>query len=87
MKIILIRTGGFIPMTKKAEQEVSWSEPEIQALLDEIKTDAEPGQARDKTGYLINYKAETFPIDWGKIPAKYLATFEEMKDKLVISKK
>jgi len=87
MKINLIRTGGFIPVTKKAEQEVDWSEEEVQLLIDAIKTGEAPGHARDKAGYHINYNAETFSIDWEKIPAKYITTFEELKDKLAIVKK
>jgi len=87
MKINLIRTGGFIPVTKKAEQEVDWSEEEVQSLIDAIKTGEGTGQARDKTGYHISYNAEFFPIEWEKIPVKYITTFEELKDKLAIVKK
>jgi hypothetical protein len=84
MKITLIRKGGIIPITKKAEQEVSWSEEEIQSLIDEIKKNDEPGIARDSTNYLLNCNNETFAIDWDKIPGEYIKTFENLKDNLAI---
>jgi len=85
MKITLVRTGGFIPITKKSEKEVDWTDDEFKLLVSTIKTDGR-GAARDNTSYLIKSKAGTFPIDWGKIPAKYVDTFEELKDNLAIVK-
>ena len=87
MKITLIRTGGLLPITKEAEKEVDLSEDEMQSLLETIKTNDEPGEARDKTSYLINYNAETLPINWDKIPAEHIKTFEHLKDNLTIVKK
>ena len=87
MKITLIRTGGLLPITKKADGEVDLSEDEMQSLLETIKTSDNAGEARDKTGYLINYNAETLPIDWDKIPAEHIKTFEDLKDNLAIVKK
>jgi hypothetical protein len=87
MLITLIRTGGFIPITKKAEKEVDWSESEMRQLLDQIeKKDEGPGQARDATEYQLMYNAGTFSIDWDKIPAKYKKMFDELKDNLAIVK-
>ncbi|MCW3105899.1 MAG: hypothetical protein JWQ09_405 [Segetibacter sp.] len=87
MQITLIRTGGIIPITKKAVKDVDWSEEEMRELLKVIKNEEEgPGQERDATGYQLMYNAGTFSIDWEKIPAKYKKTFEELKEKLAIVK-
>ena len=86
MLITLIRTGGIIPVTKKAAKEVDWTEDEMRELLKQIQNDEGPGQKRDATGYEIMYNAGTFSIDWDKIPAKYKKTFEELKDNLAIVK-
>jgi hypothetical protein len=84
MKITLLRTGGLLPITKKAEQEVKWTEEEITSLLNLIKANDQPGQARDNTNYTLKYSAGTFPIQWEKIPAEYLETFNGLKEKLMV---
>lgn len=87
MHITLLRTGGIIPVTKKAEKEVEWSDEEMKELVKTIKNDAaDPGQKRDATGYLLINNAGTFHIDLEKVPAKYKKTFEELKDNLKIEK-
>ena len=65
MKITLLRTGGIIPMTKKAEKEVDWSKEEMKELLSNIRTgDEGAGENRDATEYQLSYNTETFSIDW-----------------------
>lgn len=85
MKIELIRTGGIIPVIKKAEKEVDWSEEDIQEIINRTEAE-EPGKMRDATNYHLNYNAGTFPIDLEKVPAKYKETLEELKDNLKITK-
>ena len=88
MQITLLRTGGIIPITKKAEKEVDWSEDEMNELLSHIKLESDdPGQARDATGFHLKNNAGTVPIDMEKVPAKYKKAFEELKDNLKIVKK
>lgn len=83
MQITLLRTGGIIPMTKKAEKDVSWSEQEAQELMKTIGIENyKPGESRDATGYQLTLNNETIAIDWEKIPLKYQKTFEELKDSL-----
>lgn len=86
MHLTLIRTGGIIPMTKKAEKEVDWSEDELKGLLKTIKNNEGPGEKRDVSEYQLMYDAGIHPIDWEKIPAKYKKTFDELKDNLRIVK-
>ncbi|MCW3081439.1 hypothetical protein [Segetibacter sp.] len=86
MRITLLRTGGIIPVTKKAEKNVDWTSDELSELIKVIKNEEGAGQKRDATGYQLKYNAGTFSIDWEKIPAKYKKTFEELKDDLAIVK-
>ena len=86
MQITLIRTGGIIPITKKADKEVDWSQDEMNELLKLISEDEDPGQKRDATGYQLKNNAGTFSIDLEKVPALYKKTFDELKDNLTIVK-
>jgi hypothetical protein len=87
MRITLLRTGGFIPMTKKAETEVNWTDEEMEKLIDKIKIeDDEPGNKRDATSYQLMYAGGTYPIDIEKVPPEYGSTFDELKNNLKVSK-
>ena len=87
MLITLVRNGGIIPITKKAEKEVDWTEDEINKLLKVSQNaDEGPGQMRDSAAYQLQTYAGTFPIDLDKVPAKNKKTFEELKDNLKIVK-
>jgi hypothetical protein len=88
MHITLIRTGGIIPITKKAETNVDWSDSELDVLLKAIGGKGEsPGQSRDAMGYQLATGTGTFTIDLEKVPAKYKNTFDELKDKLKVVKR
>lgn len=93
MHITLTRTGGIIPVTKKAETEVSLTENEMQ----EIRNSAEIKEnkntlMRDSTAYMLSYNNDSFEInvdfeiDVDKVPAKYKAMFDALKDNLRIVK-
>jgi hypothetical protein len=87
MRITLLRTGGFIPMTKKAETEVNWSDEEMEKLMDKIRTENdEPGNKRDATSYQLMYDGGTCPIDIEKVPPEYSSTFNELKNNLKVSR-
>ena len=87
MRITLLRTGGFIPVTKKAETEVDWTNDEMEKLMDKIRIeDNEPGNKRDATSYELIYDGGTCPIDIEKVPPQYRSTFDDLKDNLKISK-
>lgn len=88
MKITLVRSGGIIPMTKKAETDVDWSQDELNELLQTIGVERHsPAIARDASSYSLQAGDRTLSIDWDKIPGKYKKVFEEMKDNLKIEKK
>ena len=64
MEITLLRTGGIIPIQKKAKEVVTWDEKEIEALIDHIKTENSPSrQARDNTQYQLVYNDKSFSIN------------------------
>lgn len=87
MLITLLRFGGIIPITKKAEKEVDWTDEEMTALLSVIKDDdAGHENKRDVTGYELKYNAGTFSINMEKVPAKYKKIFDDLVDDLVIVK-
>lgn len=85
MEITLIRTGGIIPMQKKATIEVSLSETELDAIMDSIKAEGD-SRMRDNTQYQLEYKGKIFSIDLEKVPKKYKKTFDSLKDNLQIIK-
>lgn len=86
MEITLIRTGGMIPVTKKAAKEVDWNEKDLDKLISTIKTDDNPGEMRDNTQYQLLYNKQSFPVNLERIPKKYKKTFESLKDNLQIVK-
>lgn len=86
MKITLIRTGGIIPVTKKAAKEVDWNEKDLDKLITVIKADDKPGEMRDNTQYQLMYNEQSIPVDLERIPKKYEKTFEGLKDNLKIVK-
>ena len=88
MHITLIRTGGIVPITKKAETHVDWSEKEMNSLLKAISSSGGgPGKSRDATTYELVTDAGITPIDLENVPAKFKKTFDELKDKLAVVKR
>jgi hypothetical protein len=85
MEITFLRTGGIIPITKKSNTIVDWSETEVQELLSLIRAD-NMGQMRDETQYQLVYNDQTVAIDIDKVPKKYKKTFERLKEDLRIVK-
>lgn len=86
MEITLIRTGGMIPVIKKAAKEVDWNEKDLDKLVSLIKADDKPGEMRDNTQYQLMYNEQAVPVDLERIPKKYKKTFESLKDNLQIVK-
>ncbi len=86
MKLTLIRTGGIIPIIKKANAEVDWSENEIDELINSFTEDDKSATMRDSTQYQLKFNDQTFSIDLEKVPLKYKKVFEQLKDNLKIVK-
>ena len=86
MKIKLVRTGGFIAVTKAAETEVDLTDKELDRLLDVIKPDHSAHRIKDGTYYEVTAGTTRKPVDLEKVPAEYKALFNKLKDNLKIVK-
>lgn len=86
MKIKLIRTGGFIPITKVAESEVNLSDKELASLLVIIKPDSDAPRIKDGNYYELTVGSASTPVDLEKVPDEYKALFSKLKNDLRIIK-
>jgi len=86
MKIKLIRTGGFLPVTKAAETEVSLSYKEIDSLLLIIQPDPAAPRIKDGNYYELAVGPRNTPVDLEKVPEEYRELFSKLKKDLKIIK-
>jgi len=86
MKVKLIRTGGFIPITKMAETEVTLSEQELASLMVIIKPDPAAPRIKDGNYYELTVGNSSTPVDLEKVPDEYKALFSKLKSELRITK-
>ena len=86
MKIKLTRTGGFIPVTKTAETEVSLSDRELVKLIDIIKPDITGYRIKDGNYYELSVGSKSTPVDLEKVPEEYKDLFRKLKAELKITK-
>jgi hypothetical protein len=87
MKIKLIRTGGFIPVIKAAEIEVSLTDKELDRLLEIIRPDPSAPKIKDGNSYELTVGSNRTPIDLEKVPDEYKTLFSKLKSDLKIIKK
>ncbi len=83
MEIKLQRFGGMIPMKQEATAKVSWTDQELEQLIDHICRDdkKEPEHMNEICHYLA-VEGREIPVDLKKVPPKYKATFEGLKAEL-----
>ena len=86
MKIKLIRTGGFLPITKEAEADVNLSDQQVKQLIEIIRPDPIPSPVKDGHYYLLDIGTKSTPVDLEKVPDEYKAIFSKLKDDLKIIK-
>jgi hypothetical protein len=86
MKIKLVRTGGFIPVTKVAETEVNISDKELNRLLEIIQPDPDAPRIRDGNYYELSVGTTSNPVDLEKVPDEYKDLFSRLKSELRIIK-
>jgi hypothetical protein len=86
MKIKLIRTGGFLPITKEAEADVNLSDIQVTQLLEIIKPDRISSPIKDSHYYLLDIGTKSTLVDLEKVPEEYKALFSKLKDDLKIIK-
>ena len=86
MKVKLIRTGGFIPVTKAAETEVNLTDKELVRLLEVIQPDPKAHRIKDGNHYELNAGKYSSPVDLEKVPDEFKALFIKLKSDLRIIK-
>jgi hypothetical protein len=86
MKIKLIRTGGFIPVTKEAEADVDMSDIQVKKLLEIIQPDRIASPVKDGHYYLLEVGTKSTAIDMEKVPDEYKDLFSKLKTDLRIIK-
>ena len=88
MKIRLVQSGGFLPVTKVAVTEVDWTKEEGEDFLSEIAVDdsKKSSQVRDGIDHTIEIDDKEVTVDLKKASGKYAEIFEELKNNLKIVK-
>jgi hypothetical protein len=86
MIIKLIRTGGFIPITKAAETDVTISDQELASLLVTIKHDPAAPRIKDGNYYELTVGSSSTSVDLEKVPDEYKDLFSKLKSDLKIIK-
>jgi hypothetical protein len=82
MKIKLIRTGGFIPITKEAEADVNLSDKQVKQLLEIIQPDPIASPIKDGQYYLLDIGTKSTLVDLEKVPDEYKSIFIKLKSDL-----
>lgn len=86
MKIKLIRTGGFIPITKAVEADVNLTDKELNRLLKIIQSGPSAPRVKDGNYYELTVGSSSTPVDLEKVPEEYKALFSKLKGDLKIIK-
>jgi hypothetical protein len=86
MKIKLIRTGGFLPITREAEADVNLSDIQVKQLLEIIQPDRIPSPVKDGHYYLLDIGTKSTLVDLEKVPDEYKSIFNKLKNDLKIIK-
>ena len=86
MKIKLVRSGGFIPVTKAAETEVDLSENELASLLKIIQPNPSAPKVKDGNYWELTIGSVVKPVDLEKVPDEYAFIFEKLKRDLKVVK-
>jgi hypothetical protein len=87
MKIKLIRTGGFIPITREAAADVNLSDKQVEMLLETIKPERIGSPIKDGHYYILSIGTKSTEVDLEKVPDEYKDLFTKLKDDLKIMKK
>jgi hypothetical protein len=86
MRIKLVRTGGFIPIIKKAETEVNISDQELATLIGLIQSDASAPRIKDGNSWELTAGDIVINVDPEKVPDEYRELFDKLKQDLKIVK-
>lgn len=88
MKIKLVQSGGFLPVTKEAETDVDWTKEESEDLLKHVEVkDAGSSPVRDGIYHTLEINNKEVAVDPEKAPQKYAHVFSRLKKELKIVKR
>ncbi len=88
MKIKLIQSGGFIPITRVASAEVDWTKEESDNLIRQIAVivNQPPSQVRDGIWHTVEIDGKEIPVDVDKASGKFADVLDKLKMNLKILK-
>ena len=86
MKIKLVRTGGFIPITKSAEADLDLSDKQLTILLGIIESNPSAVRIKDGNYWEITVGDVVTPVDLEKVPDEFKGIFDKLKGELKIIK-
>ena len=87
MKIKLVQSGGFLPLTKEAETDVDWTKEEYKDLLKQVEVkDQHSSATRDGIYHTLEINNKEVPVDPEKATGKYAEVFARLKNALKIVK-
>ena len=88
MKIKLIESGGFIPLTKEAVAEVDWTPEECEKILGQIavKQDKRASLKRDAIDHTIEIGSKEIPVDLENLKGPHKEVFNKLRSDLKIVK-
>lgn len=89
MKIKLVQSGGFLPVTKEAVTEADLSKEECENMLKQIAVTAKHKSSlvRDGIGYTIELNNKEIDIDIEKASGKSAEILEYLKKNMKIVKR
>jgi len=87
MKIKLVRSGGFLPVTKMSETEADLSNQELDHLLNVIQTAPAAPRIKDGTSYQLIVGDVEIPVNLEAIPKEHASLFDKLKSELRIVKR
>ena len=88
MKIKLVQSGGFLPVTKEAVTEVDWTKEESDKILSQIavKDNQKSSRVRDGIDHTIEIDNKEVTVNLEKASGKYAEVFDRLRKNLKIVK-
>jgi hypothetical protein len=86
MKIKLVRSGGFIPITKTAEADLDLSDQQLTRLLGIIESKRSAARIKDGNYWEVTVGDVVTPVDLDKVPDEFKGIFDKLKGELKIVK-
>lgn len=87
MKIKLVQSGGFLPVTKVAVADVDWSDDEWGNLISVIgENEKIDSPARDALYHTLEANGKEVPVNLSKTPEAFRGVIEDLRAKLIIVK-